>query len=88
MGVAITMTLTLVLYALAQPVVLASIADPLFRTVADAIWNVVTQGLVWQTIFFLVIGVLLAVGAALAGPSPRAVAFRSSVSAQVDRLRK
>jgi hypothetical protein len=87
-GVAITMTLTLIVYALAQPVVLASIADPLFRTVADAIWDVVTRGLAWQTIVFLAVGVLLAIGAALAGPSSRAVAFRSSVSTQVDRLRK
>jgi hypothetical protein len=87
-GVVITMTLTLILYALLQPVLLASIADPLIRTVADAIWNVVTRGLVWQTVFFLVIGVLLAIGAALAGPSRRAVAFRNSVSTQVDRLRK
>lgn len=87
-GVAITMILTLILYALLQPVLLASIADPLFRTVADAIWNVVTRGLVWQTIIFLAIGILLAIGAALAGPSPRAVAFRSTVSTQVDRLRK
>jgi hypothetical protein len=87
-GVAISMTVTLILYALLQPVVLASIADPLIRTVADAIWNVVTRGLLWQTIFFLVVGVLLAIGAALAGPSPRAVAFRSTVSTQVDRFRK
>lgn len=87
-GVAITMVLTLILFALAQPVVLASIADPLFRTMADAIWNVVTRGLVWQSVIFLVIGILLAVGAALAGPSPRAVAFRDWGSTQVSRLRK
>jgi hypothetical protein len=87
-GLAITMLLSLILFALTKPAVLASIADPLFRTVTGAIWDVVTRGLVWQTIFLLVVGVLLAVGAALAGPHPRAVAFRSSVSTQVSRLRK
>jgi hypothetical protein len=88
LALAITMTLSLILFALTKPVVLASIADPLFRTVTGAIWDVVTRGLVWQTIFLLVVGVLLAIGAALAGPHPRAVAFRNWSSTQVNRLRR
>jgi len=84
-GVAITMGLSLILLALAQPVLLSSILDPLMRAFAGEIWNVITQGLIWQTIFVLVVGVLIAIGAALAGPHPRAVAFRSAVSERLGR---
>jgi hypothetical protein len=46
---------------------------------------VVTAGLVWRTIFVLVVGVLIVGGAALAGPHPRAVAIRSAVRDRFSR---
>jgi hypothetical protein len=85
-GVAITMALSLILFGLARPALLISIADPLVRVVAKELWKVVTRGLLIQTIFLLVVGVLLVLGATLAGPSPRAVAIRTAVSDRFGRL--
>lgn len=79
-GVAITMGLTLLLFSLVQPMVLASIVDPIIRLVAGEILKVVLNGLVLQTVLLLIIGLLIAVGAELAGPHPRAVAIRTTVS--------
>jgi hypothetical protein len=87
-AVAVTMALSLLVYALAQPALLASFADPLMQTLAGEIWDVVIRRLVGQTIFILVAGVILAVAAALAGPHPRAVAFRDGVRKQASRLTK
>jgi len=87
-AVAITMALSLVAYALTKPVLLASIVNPLMRAVGGEIWDVVTRRLVGQTIFVLVVGLILAGAAVLAGPHPRAVAFREGVRKQVSRLTK
>jgi hypothetical protein len=87
-GVVITMALSLLVIAALQPAVLASIADPVFRLLADESWDVIIRGLIIQTILLMAIGALLALGATLAGPSPRAVAFRSSVSASWSSLSK
>jgi hypothetical protein len=85
-GVAISMVLSLLILALAQPAVLASIADPLIRTLMGEIWDTVIRGLIVQTIVLLVIGLLIAAGAALAGPHPRAVAIRSGARDQIARV--
>jgi hypothetical protein len=87
-GVAITMTLSLLAFALAQPALLVSIADPFVRLLAGEIWDVVVRGLYIQTIVVLVVGLLFVAGAALAGPSPRAVAIRTGVHNGWDRLWK
>jgi hypothetical protein len=87
-GIAITMAVTLFLLALAQPMVLTSIADPLFRALAGEIWDIITRGLVIQTILLLVIGLLIATGATLAGPHPRAVAIRVGIRNGLSRLAK
>lgn len=78
-GVAIAMLLSLAAIVLARPAVLVSISDPFVRLLASEIWGVVVRGLYIQTILVLVIGLLLISGAALAGPSPRAVAIRTGV---------
>jgi hypothetical protein len=87
-GVGIAMVLSLVAFALAQPAVLVSLADPFVRLLAGEIWKVVVRGLYVQTLVILVIGLLLIAGAALAGPSPRAIAIRTGVRSGWDRLRK
>jgi hypothetical protein len=71
-GVAITMALSLVAFALAQPAVLVLIADPFVRLLAGEIWDVVTRGLIIQTILLLVIGLAIAVGATLVDRRQRA----------------
>ena len=87
-GVGITMVLSLVAFALTQPAVLASIADPFIRLLAGEIWRVVVRGLYIQTILVLVIGLLLIAGAALAGPSSQAIAIRTGVRSGWDRVWK
>lgn len=87
-GVAITMVLSLGAFALAQSAVLVSIYDPFVRLLAREIWHVVARGLYVQTILVLVLGLILLTGAALAGPSPRAVSFRTGVRNGWDRLWK
>jgi len=87
-GVGITMVLSLVAFALTQPAVLASIADPFIRLLAGEIWDVVVRGLYIQTILVLVIGLLLIAGAALAGPSSQAIAIRTGVRNGWDRVWK
>jgi hypothetical protein len=87
-GVGITMVLSLVAFALTQPAVLVSIADPFVRLLAGEIWDVVVRGLYVQTLMVLVIGLLLIAGAALAGPSPRAVAIRTGIRKRWKRLRR
>lgn len=78
-GVAITMVLSLVMLGLLRPVLQASVTLPNVRAVFMEIWDTVTRGFLVQTILLFVVGVLLAVGAWLAGPQPRAVAIRTSV---------
>ncbi|MGD8474796.1 MAG: hypothetical protein PVH59_11770 [Anaerolineae bacterium] len=87
-GVTIAMILSLVAFALTRPVVLVSIPDPLVRLLAGEIWGVVVRGLYVQTILVLVLGLLLIAGAALAGPSPRAVAIRTGARNGWDRVWK
>ena len=62
-------------------------ADPMARLIGREIWDVVTAGLVTQTIVLMVVGILIAVGAWLAGPNPTAVTFRSWTQDQVSNLR-
>ncbi|MEJ2735658.1 MAG: hypothetical protein P8189_19190 [Anaerolineae bacterium] len=85
-GIVIAMALSLVAFALAQPVTLASVPDPFGRLLAGEIWDVVVRGLYVQTILVLVIGLLLIAGAALAGPNPRAVAIRAGVRGRLGHV--
>lgn len=86
-AVAFTMLLSLIAYEFIQSGIFISIADPLARLIGREIWDVVTAGLVIQTIVLLIVGLLIAVGAWLAGPNPKAVTFRSWTQDQVSNLR-
>jgi predicted PurR-regulated permease PerM len=88
-GVAITITMlvSLIAYNFIQSALFISIADPMARIIGREIWDVVTAGLVTQTILIMVIGILIAVGAWLAGPNPRAATFRSWTQERVSALR-
>jgi hypothetical protein len=85
-GVALTMALSLVLYALLRPLILGVVTDANVRAVAEEIWGIVTQGLIVQTVLVLIIGLLIVLGAWLAGPHRHAVAIRSGTRKQVHRL--
>jgi hypothetical protein len=77
-GAAITMALSLLVLRLARSQVLDQVANALYRAAAEAVWDIVLRGLVVQTVVVLLVGVIIAVGAFLAGPSPRAVAVRGA----------
>jgi hypothetical protein len=84
-GLASAMALVLILLAVAQPVVLASIVDPVIRALAGEIWDVILRGLIVQTILVGVVGLLIVLGAWLAGPNVRAVAIRTGVRGWIRR---
>jgi hypothetical protein len=86
-AIAITMLVSLIAYDFIQSAVIISITDPLARIIGRELWDVVTAGLVTQTIVLTVFGILIAIGAWLAGPNPRAVAFRSWIQERVSSLR-
>jgi hypothetical protein len=87
-AIVITMLLTLLLLIVAKPIVLASIMVPIVRVVAGELWSVVFRLYTIQTLILMFIGFLIAAGAALAGPSPRAVALRTGASEWWNNLRK
>lgn len=85
-GTAVAMALSLIGFALAQPLVLVNIVDPFVRLLAGEILGVLARGLYIQTVAILVIGLLVVAGTALAGPSPRAVAIRTGARESWDKL--
>ncbi len=65
---AVAMFGSLILFSGLRSSALVSIQDPLLRELVRAIVNVVTHGLMVQTIFFLIVGILLIVGGWQAAP--------------------
>jgi len=78
-GLIITMALSLVVFGLVRSQVLGEFASDLYRAAVEAMWGILLSGLVTQTILVLVAGVIIAVGAFLAGPHRWAVGVRGSV---------
>ena len=65
---AITMALNLIAYWGATSYMFVSITNPMLRDLERAIYDVVTHGYVVQTVFFLILGILIAIGAWQAAP--------------------
>ena len=65
---AIAMTISLIVYEASSSSAFVSITDPLLRYLAREIWRVVSHGYLVQTVFFLIIGILVAIGAWQAAP--------------------
>jgi hypothetical protein len=66
--VAFAMFISLIVFAGARSSALTAIQDPFLRDVGRAIVNNVTHGLMVQTIFFMIVGILLIIGAWQAAP--------------------
>lgn len=73
------MALSLFVSEQVRPGVLDEFANDLYRAAVEAAWGIVLSGLVTQTILVLVAGVIIALGAFLAGPHRWAVAVRDAV---------
>jgi hypothetical protein len=67
-GIVIAMFISLIFFSGARSSVLTSVQDPLLRELGRAIVDVLTHGLMVQTIFLLIVGVLLIIGAWQAAP--------------------
>ncbi|NIV35432.1 MAG: hypothetical protein GWN58_40045 [Anaerolineae bacterium] len=78
-GLASAMALVLIVLAIAKPMVLAYIVDPVIRAFGGEIWGLVLRGLIVQTIMVGIVGLIIALVAWLAGPHSRAVAIRTGV---------
>jgi hypothetical protein len=64
----IAMFISLIVFSGARSYALTSVQDPLLRELGRAIVEVLTHGLMVQTIFLLIVGVLLIIGAWQAAP--------------------
>lgn len=78
-GLSLTMALSLLVFGWVRSQILAEVSSELYRDAVEAVWQIITGGLIGQTILLLVIGLAIAAGAFLAGPDRRAVAVRSAV---------
>ena len=65
---AFAMFISLIVFSGARSSVLTSIQDPFLRDVGRAIVNNVTHGLMVQTVFLMIVGILLIIGAWQAAP--------------------
>jgi hypothetical protein len=65
---AVAMFISLIVFSGVRSSILVSIQDPFVRELGRAIVNVVTHGLMVQTIFFLIAGLLLIIGGWQAAP--------------------
>ena len=57
--------------------VLGDISDPVYAEGAEAAWSIIFDRLAAQTVGLLVLGLLVAFGAWVLGPSPRATSLRA-----------
>jgi hypothetical protein len=67
-AMAATMFISLIVFSGVRSSAMVSIQDPFVRELVRAIVNVVTHGLLVQTIFFLILGILLIIGGWQAAP--------------------
>jgi len=67
-GLLIATVISLIAFSGVRSSVFISIQDPFLREMAKAILNVLTHGLMVQTIFFMVVGLLMIIGAWQAAP--------------------
>ena len=66
--VAVAMLISLIVFSGTRSTVLVSIPDPFLRELGRTIFNVLTQGLMVQTIFFMIVGIALLIGGWQAAP--------------------
>jgi hypothetical protein len=77
-AMAVAMFLSLIAFSVVRSSVLVSVQDPFVREFGRAIISVVTQGLMVQTIFFLIVGLLLVIGGWQAAPDSALMRWEAS----------
>jgi hypothetical protein len=76
--IAVAMFISLIVFSVTRSSVLVSVQDPMLRDLGRQIVNVVTHGLMVQTVFFLIAGILIAVGAWQAAPDSALMKWEAS----------
>jgi len=76
--IAVAMLLSLIIFSVTRSSILVSVQDPLMRDLGRQIVNVVTHGLMVQTIFFMIVGILMAVSAWQAAPDSRFIQWEAT----------
>ena len=66
--IAVAMFVSLIVFSVTRSSILVSVQDPMLRDLGRQIVGVVTHGLMVQTVFFMIAGILIAVGAWQAAP--------------------
>ncbi len=74
----ITMVISLVILQVSRSAVLTSVQNPMLRDLGREIWYVVTHGLMVQTIFLMIAGVLLSIGAWQSAPDSALMKWEAS----------
>ena len=77
-GMVIAMFISLIVFAGVRSSALVSVQDPLLRELGRAIVNVLTHGLMVQTIFMMIVGILLIIGAWQAAPDSALMKWEAS----------
>ena len=76
--VAVAMLISLIVFSGARSTVLVSIPDPFLRELGRSIFNVLTQGLMVQTIFLMILGIVLLIGGWQAAPDSALMQWEAS----------
>jgi hypothetical protein len=66
--IAVAMFVSLIVFSVTRSSILVSVQDPMLRDLGRQIVSVVTHGLMVQTVFFMIAGILISVGAWQAAP--------------------
>jgi len=76
---ALTMLASLIVFSLVRSNILISVADPMLRDLGRQIFYVVTHGLFVQTVFLMIVGILLAIGAWQSAPDSAMMKWEASL---------
>jgi len=76
--VAVAMLISLIVFSGTRSAVLVSIPNPFLRELGRTILNVLTQGLMVQTIFFMIVGIALLIGGWQAAPDSALMRWEAS----------
>ena len=76
--IVITMSISLIIFQISRSAVLTSVQNPMLRDLGREIWYVVTHGLMVQTIFLMIAGVLLSIGAWQSAPDSALMKWEAS----------
>ena len=76
---ALTMLVSLIIFSLLRSNILVAVADPMLRDLGRQIFYVVTHGLFVQTVFLMIVGIFLAIGAWQSTPDSTISKWESSL---------